>query len=198
MRVGVTGIYASGKGTVCAMFEEMGATVVDTDILAREIVEPGSETLGQLVNEFGSGILNGDGTLNRRTLANIVFKDSSKVAIINSITHPAILQRTIDIAPENSPEIFMINTPLLFESGFDAFMDKNIVVTADRSQAVARGIARDNITENEIEDRLNNQISLNEKVTRADYVIDNSQSIENTRRQVISIWKILTHGTKTG
>ncbi|HPJ39164.1 MAG TPA: dephospho-CoA kinase [Spirochaetota bacterium] len=198
MRVGVTGIYASGKGTVCAMFEELGATVVDTDIIAREIVEPGSETLGHLVAEFGNDILNEDGTLDRRKLANIVFKDSSKVAVINSITHPAILRRTIDIAPENSSDIFMINTPLLFESGFDKYMDKNIVVTADRSQAVERGIIRDNITKNEIEDRLNNQISLNEKVKRADYVIDNSHTIENTRRQVISIWKILTHETRTG
>lgn len=198
MRVGVTGIYASGKGTVCAMFGEMGAKIVDTDILAREIVEPGSVTLEKLTGEFGIGILNEDGTLDRRRLANIVFKDSTKVALINSITHPAILRRTMDIAPEGSPEIFMINTPLLFESGFDAYMDKNIVVTADRRQAVERGILRDNITKNEIEERLNNQISLNEKVKRADYVIDNSQTLENTRRQVIEIWKILTHGTRTG
>ena len=92
MKIGVTGIYASGKGTVCAMFEELGAKVIDTDILAREVVEPGSIGLELYIKEFGKKILNTDGTLNRRSLANIVFKDAKKVKRINEITHPLIME----------------------------------------------------------------------------------------------------------
>ncbi len=194
MKIGVTGIYASGKGTVCSMFQELGARVIDTDILAREIVEPGSPVLDDLVREFGRSILGPDGALDRRGFANIVFKDAARVERLNAITHPAILRRTLDIASVDPDAVYVVNTPLLYESGFDRYMEKNIVVIADRSQVVERGKMRDGITEQEITERLNNQISLNEKVKRADYVIDNSHSTDNTRRQVIEIWKILTQG----
>ena len=85
----------------------------------------------------------------------------------------------------------MINTPLLFETEFYKFMDYNITVTADLKQVIQRGIRRDNITENEIKERLNHQFSLNEKIKLADYVIDNSGNTENTKRQVLAIWMIL-------
>ncbi len=198
MKIGVTGIYASGKGTVCAMFEELGAMVIDTDILAREVVEPGTYGLELYIKEFGKEILYPDGTLNRRQLANIVFKDPIKVKLINEITHPLIHQKMeeiINAAPEN---IYMINTPLLFETDFHKFMDKNIVVFANNDQVIDRGIVRDNITETEIKERLNNQISLNEKIKLADYVIDNSGTTENTKRQVIETWKILQQKNKKG
>ncbi len=198
MKIGVTGIYASGKGTVCAMFQELGARVIDTDVLAREIVEPGSEVLDRLVEEFGPEILGGDGRLDRRGFANIVFKDPKKVERLNGITHPAILEKTLTIASQEPDAVYMVNTPLLFESGFDRYMDKNIVVTAGTDQVLRRGVERDRITEGEIRDRLKNQISLNEKVKRADYVIDNSTSLDNTRRQVTEIWKILTRNPRTG
>lgn len=190
MKIGVTGIFASGKGTVCAMFHELGAEVIDTDIIAREIAEPGSAGLAALVKEFGAHILNSDGTLNRRGLANYVFNDPVKVKRINEITHPMILEKTLSSAYD--PEkIYMVNTPLLFEAGFDKKMDANIVVTAGDKQVIERGIKRDNITENEIKNRLNFQISLNEKIKKADYVIDNSDTLENTKRQVLKIWTIL-------
>ncbi len=198
MKIGVTGIYASGKGTVCAMFQDLGARVIDTDILAREIVEPGSEVLARLVEEFGPEILCGNGSLDRRGFANIVFKDPQKVERLNGITHPAILKRTLEIAAREPDAVYMVNTPLLFESGFDRHMDKNIVVTAGTDQVLRRGVERDRITEGEIRDRLKNQISLNEKVKRADYVIDNSTSLDNTRRQVSEIWNILTRNLRTG
>lgn len=198
MKIGVTGIFASGKGTVCAMFAELGAGVIDTDILAREIVAPGSEGLGLLIKEFGSGILTEDGTLDRRSFANLVFKDPSKVRRLNELTHPLILKKAMEIIAADPERIYMVNTPLLFESGFDRHMDKNIVVTADPEDAVKRGVRRDGISAQEIRDRLNNQISLNEKVKRADYVIDNSATIENTRRQVVEIWNILTASRPKG
>ena len=196
MKIGVTGIFASGKGTVCAMFEELGARVIDTDIIARDVVEPGTEGLLRLVEEFGPGILAEDGALDRRGFARLVFKDSQSVKRLNAITHPLILRRVTEILQSDPGAVFMVNTPLLFESGFDRLMDYNIVVTADTEQVLERGELRDNISREEIQERLKNQISLNEKIERADYVIDNSGALENTRRQVVEIWNTLKNSTR--
>jgi len=190
MRIGVTGIFASGKGTVCEMFRELGAGVVDTDIVAREIMEPGAIGLRRVVEEFGDSFINSDGTLDRRGFANSVFTSAEKVKRLNEITHPVI--KEIVLERTSGDGIFMVNTPLLFESGFDKIMEKNIVVTAGNDQVLVRGSKRDNITPEEIKERLKHQIPLNEKVKLADYVIDNSGNIDNTKRQVADIWNILT------
>ncbi|MCL1864261.1 MAG: dephospho-CoA kinase [Spirochaetes bacterium] len=189
MRVGVTGIFASGKGTVCEMFGELGAEVIDTDIIAREIMEPEHEALKQIIERFGSEFIKSDGTLDRRGFANSVFGNNEKVKVLNEITHPAIKKTVIERTSDN--KIYMINTPLLFEAEFDKFMDYNIVVTANEGQVLSRGSKRDKIFEDEIKERLKHQIPLNEKIKLADYIIDNSGSIEHTKRQVVNLWKIL-------
>jgi dephospho-CoA kinase len=189
MRVGVTGIFASGKGTVCELFRELGAEIIDTDIIAREIMEPGQDGLKSVIEKFGSDFINPDGTLDRRGFANSVFGDEEKVRILNDITHPAI-QKIVE-ERSSGKGIFMINTPLLFESGFDKIMQYNIVVIAGEDQVLDRGSKRDKILEDEIKVRLKHQIPLNEKVKHADYVIDNSGTIEDTKRQVVDLWKIL-------
>ena len=194
MRRGVTGICASGKGTVCEMFRELGAGVVDTDIVAREIMEPGAIGLQRVVEEFGDSFINSDGTLDRRGFANSVFTSAEKVKRLNEITHPVI--KEIVLERTSGDGIFMVNTPLLFESGFDKIMEKNIVVTAGNDQVLVRGSKRDNITPEEIKERLKHQIPLNEKVKLADYVIDNSGNIDNTKRQVADIWNILTRNPR--
>ena len=195
MRIGVTGIYASGKGTVCEMFEELGAIMVDTDIVAREIVQVGSEGLRQLVAEFGEDILNEDGTLDRRGFAQVVFKDDDSVDRLNAITHPLILNLVLEAT--QGEDIFVINTPLLFETDFHKKMDKTVVIAADESQVITRGIKRDNISEEEIKDRLKFQFPLNKKLTLADFSIDNSASLEATKRQVNDLWKILSKTATT-
>ncbi len=189
MRIGVTGIFASGKGTVCAMFQELGAKVIDTDEVAREVVEPGSVGIQLIELEFGQKFIDAEGGLDRRKFANHVFQNELLVEKLNSITHPLILDLVIQRSGGDA--VYMINTPLLFESGFNNYMDKNIVVVADDEQVIERGIKRDNITEREIRDRLQHQISLNEKRELADYVIDNSKGLENTKRQVTDLWNIL-------
>ena len=189
MRVGVTGIFASGKGTVCEMFGALGAEVIDTDIAAREIMEPGQDTLKRIIEKFGSEFINSDGTLDRRGFANSVFGNNEKVKILNEITHPAI--KKIVIERSSGDKIYMINTPLLFEAEFDKFMDYNIIVTANEDQVLYRGSKRDKISEDEIKERLKHQIPLKEKIKLADYIIDNSGSIEDTKRQVFNLWKIL-------
>ncbi|HOK02126.1 MAG TPA: dephospho-CoA kinase [Spirochaetota bacterium] len=194
MRVGVTGIFASGKGTVCELFRELGASVIDTDLIAREIMEPGKKGLQDLIHEFGDSFIKSDGTLDRRAFANYVFSCEEKVRRLNEITHPIILNIVLERSKGNG--IYMINTPLLFESGFDRYMDKNIVVTAGDEQVILRGCKRDNISPEEIKERLKHQIPLNEKIKLADYVIDNSGSIEQTKRQVFDIWKVLNQNKK--
>jgi len=188
MRIGVTGIFASGKGTVCSMFEKLGAGVIDTDIIAREIMEPGHEGRAAVIDEFGDSFIT-EGSFDRRAFADYVFKNDDRVAHLNKITHPLIEKYTLE---RSKSGIFMINVPLLFETGFDKIVDRTIVVFSERSQAIERGMLRDNISENEIEARLKYQIPLNEKKQLADYVIDNSGSLENTQRQVVEIWNILT------
>jgi dephospho-CoA kinase len=189
MRIGVTGIFASGKGTVCEMFRELGAEVIDTDIIAREIMEPGQDALKQIIERFGTEFINSDGTLNRRGFANSVFGDNEKVKILNGITHPAI--KKIVIERTSGDKIYMINTPLLFEAEFDKFMNYNIIVTANTDQVLSRGSKRDKIAEDEIKERLKHQIPLKEKTKLADYIIDNSGPLEHTKRQVVNLWKIL-------
>ncbi|MCL2154436.1 MAG: dephospho-CoA kinase [Leptospirales bacterium] len=189
MRIGVTGIFASGKGTVCEMFRELGAEIIDTDIIAREIMEPGQEALQQIIERFGSVFINSDGTLDRRGFANSVFGNNEKVRILNEITHPAIKKIVMERTCDN--KIYMVNTPLLFEAEFDKFMDYNIIVTANEDQVLSRGSKRDKIPEDEIKERLKHQIPLKEKVKLADYIIDNSGSIEHTKGQVVNLWKIL-------
>ncbi len=189
MRVGVTGIFASGKGTVCELFRELGAGVIDTDIVAREIMEPGQAGLENVISRFGESFLDEEGRLKRREFGLYVFEKKERVDLLNSITHPLILEEVKKRSSGNS--IYMINVPLLFESGYDRIMDKNIVVTANDSQVLDRGVLRDGISREEIISRLNHQIPLNEKIKLADYTIDNSGSLENTRRQVMNLWKIL-------
>jgi dephospho-CoA kinase len=192
MRIGVTGNYASGKGTVCGIFASYGANIIDTDIIAREIVIPGSDALMEISREFGTGFINKDGTLNRRNLGSFVFESEDRVKKLNELLHPRILAVTLERS-SNGSVIHMINAPVLFEAGFDRYMDGIIVVSAGLDQSVQRGSARDRIDPREAEKRLSFQISLNEKIRRADYVIDNSQDIDFTRKQVCEIWNSLTN-----
>jgi len=191
MKIGITGVYASGKGTVCSILEELGAVSVDADLIAREIFEPGNEALEKLINAFGNHILNPDGTLNRAGTAEIVFNDYKKLTILNDISHPIILKIILDRTADES-KIFAINVPLLFETGFHVFMDKTVVVTSNQDQILKRGLERDNFDEKKVMLRLKYQIPLNEKIKSADHIIDNSLSIEDTKRQVSELWNILS------
>jgi dephospho-CoA kinase len=196
MKIGITGNYASGKGTVCSFFHELGAIIIDTDIIARDIVQPGSPCLIAIVKAFGESFRNADGTLKRRELAVEAFSSAEKTAILNGILHPTIKQKVLEITV-NPDNIYVINTPLLFESGFDRMMDVIITVSADPESSIERGIKRDKISSEEIKLRLSRQFSLKEKEKRSDYIIDNSGNLENTKKQVVAIWnKIFSRNQK--
>ncbi|MFW5808044.1 MAG: dephospho-CoA kinase [Spirochaetota bacterium] len=187
MRVGLTGHYASGKSTVSAMFRELGASTLDTDKLARDVVKTGTPAYYQIVDAFGRSILNEDQTINRKKLGAIVFSDDRRLEKLNSITHPPILEKMLEQSME-CRTVYIIDVPLLFQAGYDTYMDKVIIVTADMPQMIRRGANRDNIPEEDARRRIDSQNSINEYIQKADYIIDNSGTVEKTHDQVRRIW----------
>lgn len=192
MRIGVTGNYASGKSTVCSFFAALGGKVIDTDVLARDVVQPGSAALSEIAEVFGAEMIREDGSLDRGMLADTVFPSREKVGLLNSIMHPKILE--LVLRQSEGDEYYFINTPLLFESGFDSYMDYNIAVFSDRVIAAERGVKRDGLTPEQIKLRTENQFSFNIISKKADFIIDNNSDLERTQEQVIRLWKIIqTH-----
>ncbi len=189
MRVGITGSFASGKGTVSGMLEEMGGVQIDTDEISREVTAPRSSGTREIVKAFGERYIDDDGKLLRRELGEHVFASKQLTDKLNGILHPLILKETL--RKSDGDRIYIVNVPLLFESGFDSYMDYTVVVTASFEQSLDRGISRDGLSEKEIMSRMDRQMDLSEKIQRADYIIDNSGKIENTRRQVHELWNIL-------
>ncbi len=186
MVLGVTGGIATGKSNVAGMFRALGAVVVSADELAREVVVPGAAALPKLVERFGESILLGDGTLNRKALAEIIFADPEARVALNAIMHPAIA----DLAEQRLWELsrgqglVVYEAPLLFEAGAEGRVDAVLVVTADEQQQVRRLMARDEIGELAARARIAAQMPLAEKVRRADYVIDNSGTLLQAEAQV--------------
>ena len=188
MIIGLTGGIATGKSTVAAMLGERGAAIVDADRVAREVVEPGQPALREIVNRFGPGILNEDGTLNRKKLGEIVFSDPARRKELEAITHPAIRERMREmieaLQAEDPDRLIVADIPLLFEGGHQRNYACVLLVYVLREIQKLRLMQRDGLTEEEAEQRLAAQMDIEEKKRLADYVIDNSGTREETARQV--------------
>lgn len=189
--IGLTGGVATGKSTVASMLAELGARVVDADVIARQVVEPGKPAWRGLLENYGIHILQDDGTLNRRALGRLVFGNLEELARLNQITHPHILEAIHEqmeaLRREGAP-VVVLDVPLLFETGLDKQVDAVWVVTATREQQLERLEHRDDLSPDEAEMRLAAQMPLEEKARRAQVVIDNAGTIEDTRRQVLEAW----------
>ncbi|MDO8426801.1 MAG: dephospho-CoA kinase [Deltaproteobacteria bacterium] len=192
MIAGLTGGIATGKSLVSNELKRLGARIIDADIIAREIVEPGKPAYNEIVEEFGKGILNEDGTLNRRELGRIVFSDKEKLKRINGITHPGIIKRIEEeiskISSGKDDSIIVVDAAVLIEAGAHKDMDKVIVVYADEDKQIERIKRRDNLTESEARCRIGSQIPLKEKVKYADYVIDNNGRMEETLKEARELY----------
>jgi dephospho-CoA kinase len=188
MIIGLTGGIATGKSTVSNMLRERGAAIVDADRVAREVVEPGEPALQEIVNRFGSEILNEDGTLNRKKLGGIVFADPARRKELEAITHPAIRarmrERMAALASEDPDRLIVADIPLLFEGGLQRQYECVLLVYVPREIQKERLMKRDGLTEAEAEKRLAAQMDIEEKKRLADYVIDNRGTLEETSRQV--------------
>ena len=193
MRIlGLTGGIGSGKSIVALMFAQLGADVIDADQLAREVVEPGQPALEEIAATFGRDLLSPDGRLNRGKLAGIVFADGAARAKLNAITHPRIRER-MDAEVEtrgSGPGVLILDIPLLYENARAGSVEKVIVVWVDPQTQLRRLNERDGLTVEAARQRVAAQMPLDAKRARADHVIDNSGSRENTRRQVEAIYRL--------
>ena len=185
--VGLTGGIATGKSTVSELFRALGCVVIDADVLARDVVEPGAPAYAAIVAEFGPGILQPDGTLDRRKLGAIVFAEPEKRKRLEAITHPRIrerfAQRLQELVAREFAGIVLFDAPVMIESGNYRTMDRLVVVVTDAATQRARALERDGDRE-EIERRIASQMPLAEKARLADYVIDNSGGREATIAEV--------------
>ena len=178
MKIGITGGIGSGKSTVTDYLISKGYEVIDCDKLARDIVEPGSVVLDELVRAFGADILRDDGTLDREKTAQIVFKDEEKRAVLNSITHAAIYD-IIDERVAAAPNaLHFIDAALMFETGSDKQMDKVWLVTCRDDIRKKRIAIRDNMEEDMIDARIRSQMPEELKKEKADEILDNSGTVE--------------------
>ncbi len=183
-RVGLTGGIASGKSAVADRLEALGAVVIDTDIVAREVVEPGQPALEEIRSAFGEDMLNDDGTLNRRALRQHVFRDAGEREKLESILHPRIRQETLRQAANADGPYQVIVVPLLTGSALREAMDRILVVDCATSTQLARLIERDAETPEQAKRMLKAQASREERLAIADDVIQNDGTLEELDRKV--------------
>jgi dephospho-CoA kinase len=190
--VGLTGGIASGKSTVSAMLAERGAEVIDADHIARQVVMPGTPAWCKIRDHFGPGVLHPDGHIDRQALADIVFADKSKLALLNEITHPAIFARIADRLESHHGQdvVVVLDAALLIEAGLAEGVDVVIVVHSPREIQVER-LAAKGVGQTDARNRIASQLEPEKRLARADIVIDNSGSLEDLGRQVDKIWKEL-------
>ncbi|MEP0813529.1 MAG: dephospho-CoA kinase [bacterium] len=191
MIVGLTGGIACGKSIVADTLERMGVRVVDCDVLARELVRFGTGALQKITEVFGSRILNPDGSLDRKKLADIVFSSSAERIKLESILHPLIKERLrveIDECKSRDEDLVIV-APLLIEAKVTDYVDVIWVVSSPIRLMIERLCKRDGISELDAHRRINSQMPVEEKIKYAHYIIDNSGTIEELKRQVTSTWE---------
>jgi len=195
LKVGLTGSIAVGKSFVLDVLHELGARTIDADQVARECVEPGTPGLAGVVREYGEGVLNADGSLDRAKIGAIVFGDEAKREKLNSILHPFIIARQDEIIErweqETPDAIAIIDAALMIESGGYKRFDKLIVVHCEPEIQLQRLMKRNHLLRDEAELRVKSQMTQEEKMKYADYLIDTSGEFENTRTQVEALWRKL-------
>jgi len=200
LTIGLTGGIGAGKSTVTKYIASKGFKIIDADAIARELVLPGSDTLTALVDRFGPDILESDGTLNRKRLAGIVFSDQNRKRELDEIMHGKILEIIrfrIDqykcMEPvvnsegernDTSTHVVFIDAALLFETGLDAFADEIWIVDADDETRIRRIIERDAINREDVVKRIASQMPRQDKLARADRILDNSGSLNDLYRQI--------------
>ncbi|MNI05551.1 Dephospho-CoA kinase [compost metagenome] len=193
MNLGLTGGIASGKSTVAQMLVNRGAALIDADVIAREIMEPGHPVLHSVVERFGKDVLKEDGTLDRKKLGSIVFSDPAQRKALEAITHPAIRSEMREVMNrlenENPKRLVIADIPLLYESGLENLYDEILVVYVPREVQRDRLMKRDGLNWSEAEARLNAQMDIELKKQKADFVIDNSIGINETERQIDEFWR---------
>lgn len=187
LRIGLTGGIASGKSTVADMFAALGVPVIDTDVIARDVVRPGQPALEEIREAFGAGVIAADGTLDRSAMRAIVFGDDAARRRLEAILHPKIRETTIEQAETAGGAYQVVVVPLLVESSLRAFVDRVLVVDCDEEIQVVRLLERDTESEQQARKILAAQSTRDERLAIADDVIENEGSLEDTREQVLAL-----------
>ncbi|WP_107923412.1 dephospho-CoA kinase [Lysinibacillus parviboronicapiens] len=193
MIIGLTGSIASGKSTVAKMMTALGLPIVDADIVARDVVEPGTKTLTLIAENFGEDILLEDGSLNRAKLGEIIFHEPAKRKILNDIMHPAIREEMLrqrDAFIKAGQKHIVMDIPLLFESKLQHFVELIIVVSVREDVQLRRLMERNHLTKEDALARIHSQLPLSVKEKGAHAVIYNNENLEQTEEQ---LKKILHH-----
>src|ERR671916_2004400 len=192
LRVGLTGSIAVGKTFVSGVLTELGCHVVDADVVARRVVEPGSEGLRRIVEAFGDWVLKPDGTLDRAAVSAVIFKDPSKRELINSLLHPLIIAEQDELLRrwerEDPRGIGVVDAALMIESGGHARFDKLVVVHCRPEVQLERLMRRNNLTREEAAARIAAQMPQEEKLRHADFRIDTSEGFDDTRRRTAEVY----------
>jgi dephospho-CoA kinase len=210
LKVGLTGGIASGKSVVGEMFVALGAHLVQADRIAHELMEPGQPVFNEVVRHFGRDILNPDGSLNRSKLAELAFglpaasspsepSSVSRIEELNRIVHPEVIRSQEgwmdEVGRQDPHAVAIVEAALILEAGVAKRFDRLIVVTSTEEARVARFAARQKLdleaAHNEVNRRMATQLPEVEKIKAADYVIDNSRSLDATREQVRQVWQSL-------
>lgn len=195
VEIGLTGGIASGKSLVCGMLEELGARIIDADVLARHALEPGRPAFNRTVDAFGQDILKPDGGIDRPKLAGIIFADPAKRKLLESIVHPEVFAQEAALVEGirgiASEAVVVFDAALLIESGAYARMDKVVVVWCRRETQLARLMARSGFTKEQAAQRVDSQMPLDDKRGYANFVIDNDGDAESTRAQVEKLYHML-------
>ena len=185
--LGLTGGIATGKSTVSRYFFEKGYAVVDADVVARRVVEPGTEGLANIVAQFGTEIIQTDGTLNREKLGAMIFADAKKRETLNSLLSDlirrAIMAEIATLVNANQP-LIVLDNPLLYEAGYETHCDAVMVVYTTEEVQRKRLMGRNNLSEEEALNRIASQEPIEAKKNRADIVIDNNGTLNDTYEQV--------------
>ena len=189
--IGLTGGIGSGKSTVSALLAGKGAVIVDADAITREVQQPGTDTFKAMVERFGEGIVGPDGALDRNAVADIVFNDPDALADLNHIVHPAvgaeIASRMQTLA--EGDDVVVLDVPLLVESSRAYPVAGLLVVDVDPEIAVHRVVGQRGMREDDVRARMTRQASREQRLARADRVIDNSGDVDDLARQVDEAWE---------
>jgi len=195
--VGLTGGIVGGKSTVALMFKDLGAKIVDADKLGHSVILPHRPAWEKITRLYGKDILRNDLTIDRKQLSKIVFTNQTLLKKLNKITHPEIIKlikKEINLAKNKThsqEKILIIDAALIYEAKIDRLMDKIVVVYIDEDEQIKRLIKRNNLSKDEALQRIKSQMPMKEKAEMADYVIDNSSSLDETKKQVEKIWQSL-------
>lgn len=192
LKVGLTGGIASGKSTVDRMLVELGAHLVDTDQLARRVVEPGSPALAEIAQAFGPEMITADGNLDRPRMRAMAFGDERARARLNAIVHPRINQMVAAelarLAEEDPQGVAIVDVPLLFETGGEKRFDCTVLVYVPEPVQLRRLMARDHCAAQAAQEALKAQMPLENKKKKADFLVDNSGGLDETLKQVQRLW----------